>query len=92
MKYSTEYERAIATVIKMMAPMAPHFCSELWSHLVNTPNRIANDSHEILWNKNVLDQNWAHVDENYKIDLLFKVMIFIRLRMIVHDFYLIVFR
>nr|CAI5823146.1 unnamed protein product [Callosobruchus analis] len=55
--YSKQFERALAAQIILLAPMAPHFASELWSGFVSAPNRL-NDSGEVIWDKAVLEQKW----------------------------------
>lgn len=57
----------------MLAPMAPHFASELWSKFLAAPNRLNVDSTEIQWDKDVLQQCWPEVDANYNLDLSIKV-------------------
>ncbi|XP_044738626.1 probable leucine--tRNA ligase, mitochondrial, partial [Chrysoperla carnea] len=69
--YGAHYEHALAAQIIMLAPMAPHFASELWAGFISAPNKINNT--DILWNKNVLEQLWPEVDSNYKCNLDFKV-------------------
>lgn len=73
-KYGAEYERALAALIIMMAPMAPHFASELWAKFAAAPNRVT--ASDICWDGDVMDQRWPTVDPNYKLDLIFKVRIF----------------
>lgn len=58
----------------MIAPMAPHFASELWAKFTAAPNRINNHSMEIKWDENVLQQQWPDIDPDYKVDLIFKVI------------------
>lgn len=55
--------------------MAPHFASELWSQFLAIPNRINLESSEIKWDLDVLQQRWPVVDANYKLDLIFKVIL-----------------
>ncbi|KAJ6647423.1 putative leucine--tRNA ligase, mitochondrial [Pseudolycoriella hygida] len=71
-KYGGEYERALASLIIMIAPMAPHFASELWSQFIRVPNRINASSSEINWDLDVLEQSWPKVDENHALDLKVK--------------------
>lgn len=52
--------------------MAPHFASELWSGFVSAPGRL-NQSEEINWDKNVLEQKWPIIDESYNLDLVCNV-------------------
>lgn len=70
--HSKQFERALATQIIMLAPMAPHFASELWSGFISAPNRL-NDSTEISWDKSVFDQKWPESDMDYKLDLVCQV-------------------
>lgn len=72
-KYGKEYERALASQLVMLAPMAPHFASELWAKFVSTPNRINEDSEDIKWTDDVLEQMWPNVDMEYNLDLIIKV-------------------
>lgn len=53
----------------LLAPMAPHFASELWSGFTSVPNRL-NTSSEVNWDKTVLEQKWPIVDFDYKLDLV----------------------
>uniref|UniRef100_A0A1Q3F4U7 leucine--tRNA ligase n=1 Tax=Culex tarsalis TaxID=7177 RepID=A0A1Q3F4U7_CULTA len=71
--YGGQYERAIAAQIVMLAPMAPHFASELWQQFVALPGRINPDSEEIRWDRGVFEQSWPVVDEEYGLDLTVKV-------------------
>nr|CAD7260236.1 unnamed protein product [Timema shepardi] len=71
--HSLQFERALAAQIILLAPMAPHFASELWSGYVSAPHRL-DTSGEILWDKGVLEQAWPQVDSNYEgYELLCKV-------------------
>ncbi|XP_055913917.1 leucine--tRNA ligase, mitochondrial [Eupeodes corollae] len=72
-KYGKHFERALATQIIMLAPMAPHFASELWSKLISTPNRLNEKLEDIQWDKDVLEQRWPDVDSEYQLDLTIKV-------------------
>ncbi|XP_055549987.1 leucine--tRNA ligase, mitochondrial [Wyeomyia smithii] len=74
--FSGQYERAIAALIIMLAPMAPHFASELWEQFVALPCRLNGSSEEIQWEKGLFEQNWPVVDENFELDLTFKVNAF----------------
>lgn len=71
-KYSGQYERALASLIVMLAPMAPHFASELWSLFLRVPNRIDNGA-GIDWESDVLQQSWPKIDPHYALDLKVKV-------------------
>lgn len=67
--HSLQFERALACQIILLAPMAPHFASELWSGFVSAPNRL-NNTQEILWDKTVLEQKWPEIDVDYNLDLI----------------------
>lgn len=73
-KYGKQFELTLATLIKMMAPMAPHFASELWSQFLLAPNRLQTDLNTVInWNEDVLQQSWPAVDIDYKLDIRYKV-------------------
>lgn len=71
-----QFERALACLIVILAPMAPHFASELWSGFVSAPNRINTSSKEINWDQGVLEQTWPEVDSDYRLELVCLVSIF----------------
>ncbi|XP_025411846.1 probable leucine--tRNA ligase, mitochondrial isoform X2 [Sipha flava] len=68
-KYSTEYEKLLAVQIIMIAPMAPHFASALWSGFVSAPGRINENWDQINWNDDVINQKWPQVDCDYTLKL-----------------------
>lgn len=73
-KYSAQYERALAACIQMLAPLAPHFASELWSQFCAVPGRRNGaDLADLHWDRDVLQQRWPIVDPDYKLDLVYKV-------------------
>lgn len=74
--HSSQFERALACQIILLAPMAPHFASELWSGFTSAANRI-NNSGEILWDKTVLEQKWPVLDSHYNLDLVCQVCIYL---------------
>ncbi|OXU31011.1 hypothetical protein TSAR_014188 [Trichomalopsis sarcophagae] len=69
---SREYERALAVQIIMLAPLAPHFASELWAGFCSAPHRLSNDG-ELQWDKDVLEQRWPAVDSEYKLKVRVRV-------------------
>ncbi|KRT79234.1 tRNA synthetase, partial [Oryctes borbonicus] len=69
---SPQYERALAAQIILLAPMAPHFASELWSGFLSAEHRISDNS-EIDWDADVLQQKWPDVDYNYNLELVCQV-------------------
>ncbi|EDW58267.1 leucine--tRNA ligase, mitochondrial [Drosophila virilis] len=68
-----QFERALAAQLIMLAPMAPHFASELWSKFVAVPGRLNAGSAELQWTQDVLAQRWPDVDAAYQLDLSIKV-------------------
>lgn len=73
MRYGKQYERALAAQIIMLAPMAPHFASELWSKFASAANRLNTNIPELQWDEDVLTQKWPEIDQNYQLDLAIKV-------------------
>ncbi|XP_068148515.1 leucine--tRNA ligase, mitochondrial isoform X1 [Drosophila tropicalis] len=71
-RYGKQFERALAAQIIMLAPMAPHFASELWSKFVSVKGRL-NTSSELQWSEDVLAQHWPDIDPSYNLDLSIKV-------------------
>lgn len=65
---SPQFERALAVQLIMLAPLAPHYASELWSGFCSAPHRMSNDD-TIQWDKDVLEQSWPQIDMNYKMRL-----------------------
>ncbi|XP_050335231.1 leucine--tRNA ligase, mitochondrial [Bactrocera neohumeralis] len=72
-RFSPQYERALGSQIIMLAPMAPHFASELWSKFVTVPHRLNTSTPELQWERDVLAQRWPDIDADYKLDLTIKV-------------------
>ena len=72
LSFSPQFEKALACQIIMLAPMAPHFASELWSNFCSALNRL-NINEEIHWNGTVFNQKWPQLDNNCKLDLICKV-------------------
>ncbi|XP_041376223.1 probable leucine--tRNA ligase, mitochondrial isoform X2 [Gigantopelta aegis] len=64
---SLEFERALADLILMVAPVAPHFTSELWAGLGST---VIHTKDMYQWNKSVLEQTWPVVDDSFKLPLV----------------------
>ncbi|XP_077577791.1 leucine--tRNA ligase, mitochondrial isoform X1 [Stigmatopora nigra] len=62
LQHSMEFEDALATLIMMTAPMAPHLASELWAGLCKVNNPI---SRTLQQGGEVLSQSWPTVDPEY---------------------------
>ncbi|XP_053672399.1 leucine--tRNA ligase, mitochondrial [Anopheles nili] len=74
--YGRQYERALAAQIIMLAPMAPHFAAELWEQLVTAPYRVDQGllgASDVRWDGGVFDQQWPAIDEEFPLDLTFKI-------------------
>ncbi|XP_049881347.1 probable leucine--tRNA ligase, mitochondrial isoform X2 [Pectinophora gossypiella] len=68
---SKEFEIALASLIIMLAPVTPHFCSELWAGFTSAPHRINSDA--INWEKGVLEQKWPRVNDDYCLQFQCKI-------------------
>nr|XP_057940530.1 probable leucine--tRNA ligase, mitochondrial [Doryrhamphus excisus]XP_057940531.1 probable leucine--tRNA ligase, mitochondrial [Doryrhamphus excisus] len=62
MQHSAEFEDALATLVLMTAPMAPHLASELWAGLCKVNNPI---SSTLQRGGDVLSQSWPAADPEY---------------------------
>ncbi|XP_055373598.1 leucine--tRNA ligase, mitochondrial [Condylostylus longicornis] len=72
-KFGSHYETALAAQLIMLAPIAPHFASELWSRFCSTPNRINTNLVDIEWDRDVLRQKWPDIDMEYNLDFTVKI-------------------
>lgn len=61
LQHSVEFEEALAALILMTAPMAPHLASELWRGLC----QIKSPMSPLLQEGDVLQQPWPIVDPEY---------------------------
>lgn len=61
LQHSVEFEEALAALIVMTAPMAPHLASELWAGLCKVNNPLSS----LLQEGDVLQQPWPTVDPEY---------------------------
>uniref|UniRef100_A0A1B0D600 leucine--tRNA ligase n=1 Tax=Phlebotomus papatasi TaxID=29031 RepID=A0A1B0D600_PHLPP len=68
-QFGKEYQRTLGTQIIMLAPLAPHFASELWVRFSQGAQK--NDAFD--FDKDVLQQTWPEVDQEYELDLTAKV-------------------
>ncbi|XP_076016960.1 leucine--tRNA ligase, mitochondrial [Genypterus blacodes] len=62
LQHSVEFEEALAAMVLMAAPMAPHLASELWAGLCTVPNPL---SPLLMKGGDVLQQSWPTVDPEY---------------------------
>ncbi|XP_049903031.1 probable leucine--tRNA ligase, mitochondrial [Epinephelus moara] len=62
LQHSVEFEEALAALVMMTAPMAPHLASELWAGLCQVKNPL---SPLLLRGGDVLQQSWPTVDPEY---------------------------
>uniref|UniRef100_A0A336LSB9 leucine--tRNA ligase n=1 Tax=Culicoides sonorensis TaxID=179676 RepID=A0A336LSB9_CULSO len=70
--HSPEFENALASLLIMISPMAPHFSSELWSRFISAPHR-KNLNAYFDWNQQVLNQKWPEVDQKHELSVNVKV-------------------
>lgn len=61
LQHSVEFEEALAALVLMTAPMAPHLASELWAGLCQINNPLSS----LLREGDVLQQPWPTVDPEY---------------------------
>lgn len=61
-QHSVEFEEALAALVLMAAPMAPHLASELWAGLCQVKNPL---SPLLQRGGDVLQQSWPTVDPEY---------------------------
>nr|XP_033336368.1 probable leucine--tRNA ligase, mitochondrial isoform X1 [Megalopta genalis] len=64
MKKSREFERALAVQIIMLAPIVPHFASELWAGFCSVKHHLISEN-EVNLDKDVMEQTWPEIDMNY---------------------------
>ncbi|XP_047455349.1 probable leucine--tRNA ligase, mitochondrial [Mugil cephalus] len=62
LQHSVEFEEALAALVMMTAPMAPHLASELWAGLCQVENPL---SPLLQRGGDVLQQAWPSVDPEY---------------------------
>ncbi|XP_078034011.1 leucyl-tRNA synthetase, mitochondrial [Augochlora pura] len=72
MQKSREFERALAVQIIMLAPVAPHFASELWAGFCSVKHHLISKD-EVNLDKDVMEQTWPEIDMDYKMVLLTSV-------------------
>lgn len=61
-QHSVEFEEALAALVLMTAPMAPHLASEMWAGLCQVKNPL---SLPLQQRGDVLQQSWPAVDPKY---------------------------
>ncbi|XP_029360221.1 probable leucine--tRNA ligase, mitochondrial [Echeneis naucrates] len=77
MQHSVDFEDALAALVKMTAPMAPHLASELWAGLCQVKNPV---SPVLQQGGDVLQQSWPTVDPEY-----LKVPDFVQLSVLINN-------
>ena len=68
-KDSSEFHRALGTAIVLLAPMAPHFCAELWNGLSQALRDKNTDLTGFDWTQSVFHQSWPELDSNYNLKI-----------------------
>ncbi len=68
---SAEFQRALGTAIILLAPMAPHFCSELWYGLCK--GLTVKHCQHFDWNLSLFHQAWPEMDDNYNLKMIVNV-------------------
>ncbi|XP_075684703.1 leucine--tRNA ligase, mitochondrial [Rhinoderma darwinii] len=61
-QHSREFEDALASLIIMISPMAPHLASELWKGMGHVVHKLCTHYN---WKKDVLLQAWPTLDPEY---------------------------
>ncbi|XP_069816418.1 leucine--tRNA ligase, mitochondrial [Dendropsophus ebraccatus] len=61
-QHSREFEDALASLIIMISPMAPHLASELWKGMGHVTHKLCT---QYEWSKDVLFQTWPALDPEY---------------------------
>ncbi|XP_034191466.2 leucyl-tRNA synthetase, mitochondrial [Osmia lignaria lignaria] len=69
---SREFERALAVQLIMLAPIAPHFASELWATFCSAKHHLINEN-EVKLDKDVMEQDWPEIDMEYNMILRINV-------------------
>ncbi|GAB6021672.1 hypothetical protein CHUAL_004254 [Chamberlinius hualienensis] len=70
LRNSLQYERTLGSLIISLAPITPHFASEMWSAFTSNAAKYSN---EFDWSKNVLEQKWPMLDKSYKLELIARI-------------------
>lgn len=67
--FGREFERALAALLLMLAPLAPHFASELWAGFTDAA-RFRDVEYQV--DRPLMEQLWPQVDPDFNLDLLIK--------------------
>lgn len=70
---SGEFQRGLFTAIMLLAPMAPHFSSELFAGLTTGLSKKHFFDGQIDWEKSLFHQKWPELDENYNLKFNIKL-------------------
>ncbi|KAM7296984.1 putative leucine--tRNA ligase, mitochondrial [Ixodes scapularis] len=68
--FGRQFERALAALIVMLGPLAPHFASEMWAGFADAA-RFRDETGYSL-DKPLMEQSWPEVDMDYNLDFLVK--------------------
>lgn len=63
--YSTQFAKALASLIIILNPVAPHLSEELWLHFSRCIINPLKDNSEFKINMQASDQSWPLPDDNY---------------------------
>eukprot|EP00088_Acartia_fossae_P007821 TRINITY_DN13667_c0_g1_i5.p1 TRINITY_DN13667_c0_g1~~TRINITY_DN13667_c0_g1_i5.p1 ORF type:complete len:354 (-),score=82.50 TRINITY_DN13667_c0_g1_i5:76-1023(-) len=61
-----EFQEVLGTILICLAPIAPHFCCELWAGLASLPVKNFQD---FDWDLSVLEQDWPQLDPTSNLPL-----------------------
>lgn len=83
--FGREFERALAALLLMFAPLAPHFASELWAGFADAA-RFRDVEYQV--DRPLVEQLWPQVDADFNLDLLIKEdnVDLMRIQLPRHDF------
>lgn len=83
--FGREFERALAALLLMLAPLAPHFAAELWAGFTDAA-RFRDVDYQL--DRPLMEQLWPQVDPDFNLDLLIKEdnVDLMRIQLPRHDF------
>jgi len=63
---AAEFQHLLGSILILLAPIAPHFTSELWAGLRTVPVKHSQD---LDWNAGLFQQTWPEVDPTYNMPI-----------------------